>query len=493
MTARAPQTPAVEPEYRTHVVGNERLHCDICRTELYTKTDSLGRLQFICPKGCARPRGMTDGPQTNFRRQELVPAYLADVSLIPEGDRCTHCGGTGRMCARAPSEAMTTKVVVDRSSLLAALTRVARNASKRSPIPVLQHVRLDPVAANTVRLEATDLDHWVVTSASVQEASGDSVLIPAQRFLDVVNRVAPGSRVTLTAAKGRATITADSGRFELPTLEAHEWPAGQTHVPAMRSTVPSGELASAIASVETHVDRDQDGAEWGRCALLDIRPAGSWLVGANRHRLARSFLASLTAETPLQLVIPRPALTTLKTIFTSEETLHIEASTSALRVCGAVSEVTVRLSGDRYPPYEQLFASKVAVCIEVEPAVLRAAVDRVSLFTNDHSRVQFWLVDDGAEPLLRLEADSPDLGHGTDSVPVTIVERLESKPEAGRFGVNARYLADGLSALGSPARVRFKIAANDTAPILINDVDPNPCDVLVMPMRDLGAALPKRP
>ena len=115
------------------------------------------------------------------------------------------------------------KVICNRGALLEALTVTGNVVAARTPKPVLQCIKLS-AEKDALTLSATDLEVAIrYTDTQVQIEQGGEVLVPADKFRDIV-RESVDDTLNIEVSADMANIRGQDSHFKIYTQKASEFP-----------------------------------------------------------------------------------------------------------------------------------------------------------------------------------------------------------------------------------------------------------------------------
>src|SRR6478609_10843065 len=114
------------------------------------------------------------------------------------------------------------KVICNRGALLDALTVTGNVVAARTPKPVLQCVKLT-ASDDRLTLAGTDLEVAIrYTDSQVQIEQGGEVLVPADKFRDIV-RESVDDTLAIEVTGDTANIRGQDSHFKIFTQKASEF------------------------------------------------------------------------------------------------------------------------------------------------------------------------------------------------------------------------------------------------------------------------------
>ena len=146
------------------------------------------------------------------------------------------------------------KVTVLQENLLPKLSAVARVASAKSALPVLENVLLT-ADKGVLQLAATDLETGVRTAVGAKIERAGSTTVPARIFVSLIGNLPPG-KLVLEVEKDVLTVTAESVSSKINGLPSSEFPALTTEGKPL-ITLPAKEFKEAINQVSFAAAQDE--------------------------------------------------------------------------------------------------------------------------------------------------------------------------------------------------------------------------------------------
>ncbi len=380
--------------------------------------------------------------------------------------------------AQKMAEGFPIALTIERVVLLKSLARLQSIVEKRNTLPILSNIKLD-ARDGALTLTATDMDIVAAEKVSASIETEGSLTIPAQTLYDIVRKLPEGSQIAIKTNEASSQITVQSGsaKFNISYLPSDEFPIMSEGDLSHHFTLPADECLTlieksrfAMSTEETryylngvyfHSTQDDDGN------LLKS-------VATDGHRLARIEVAQPKgAEGMPGVIIPRKTVNELHKLLGEQGTdVEIALSESKIRFTSGNISILSKLVDGTFPDYVRVIPEGNNNILEIDPAVLTQAVDRVSTISTDKSRGIKFSLSSGT---LTLSAQSPESGSATETVSVNYdADDIE-------IGFNSRYMLEMLGQLdGETAQFRFSDA---NSPALVND--PNDVRVLyvIMPMR----------
>ena len=365
------------------------------------------------------------------------------------------------------------KFQIDREGLLAPLSHLIGVVEKRQIMPILSNV-LMRLSENVLELTATDTEVQLVARVPVLSGEDGAVTVPARKLLDIFRLLPDQSLVSLGVKGDRLLLNSGSSRFSLTTLPVESYPVFDMGQTDLEVTLPALTLRTALEKTLFAIAQ-QDVRYYLKGLLIDLEGVTLRTVASDGHRLAvfQETLADGFAANR-QIIVPRKGVLELYRLLgdaSEEVTLQISPNTLRANI-GSLSFSTKLIDG-RYPDYRRVLPQECATTIVVERDLLRSALGRVSLMTNEKQKSITLEAAAGNEMILTGQSAEQDDAE----------ERLQVTADgaAVSVGFNATYLIEAISHVsGSELRLSFTPQGNSC---LVEDPDDPRYRCVVMPMR----------
>ena len=394
------------------------------------------------------------------------------------------------------------KLICNQSDLNSNLSFVSRAVSSRPTHPILGNVLLvADEKLGRLRLTAFDLSLGIQTSFPADVQEGGSITLPAKLFGDIVSRLPDGNltlNVTDNASEGDeessdsesliATLTSQSGRFQIRGLSAEEFPSLPTVADGAPLMLPVAALNEGLRGALFAASTDET-----KQVLTGVHFKGTAdtleFAATDGHRLA-------LVETPTQVeaeegeeaiqgsnledfsvTIPAKALRELERMLATRQDSDLVSlfvdDTQAIFEFGDQRLTSRKLEG-AYPAYQQLIPRQFSRTVSMERKRLLSGLERVSVLSDQKNNlVKFSLNTEDSQILLSVEAQ--DLGNARESLPAEITGA------SGDIAFNVKYLMDGLKALpGGDIQMQLN---EGNQPVIFTPLGGAKMTYLVMPVQ----------
>ena len=364
------------------------------------------------------------------------------------------------------------RFTLQREAFLKPLAQVVNVVERRQTLPVLANF-LVQVQDSQLSLTGTDLEVEMVARTAVDDAQDGETTIPARKLFEIVRALPDGSRVTVSQTGEKVTVQAGRSRFTLATLPANDFPSVDEVEATERIGVPEAGLKELIERTAFAMAQ-QDVRYYLNGLLFDLRDSALRCVATDGHRLALCE-ANLDggAGSKRQIIVPRKGVQELQRLLEGgDRTLELELGRSHIRVKRDDVTFTSKLIDGKFPDYEAVIPIGADREVRIDREVLRAALQRASILSNEKYRGVRVEVSPGQ---LKISAHNPEQEEAQEEV------EADTHVDALAIGFNVNYLLDALGALRDEFVVLQLRDANSSA--LVRGADNQHARHVVMPLR----------
>jgi len=361
---------------------------------------------------------------------------------------------------------------LQREVLLKPLAQVVNVVERRQTLPVLANL-LVRVQGGQLSLTGTDLEVEMVSRTTVEDAQDGETTIPARKLFEIVRALPDGSKVTVSQTGDKVNVQAGRSRFSLASLPANDFPSVDEVEATERVSVPETALKELIERTAFAMAQ-QDVRYYLNGLLFDLRDDALRCVATDGHRLALCE-ANLDGGvgSKRQIIVPRKGVQELQRLLEGgDRTLELELGRSHIRVKRDDVTFTSKLIDGKFPDYEAVIPIGADREVRIDREVLRAALQRASILSNEKYRGVRVEVSPGQ---LKISAHNPEQEEAQEEV------EADTHVDALAIGFNVNYLLDALSALRDEFVVLQLRDANSSA--LVRGADNQHARHVVMPLR----------
>ncbi len=368
-------------------------------------------------------------------------------------------------------------LILERETLLAALSHIQSVVERKNTIPILANVKLDG-KDNKLFLTTTDME--VAITEQINAITNNDLLltVPAHMFFEIIRKMPNGAKIELSIDQdnnGRLNVRSGNANFALPFLPAENFPVIEYNKPEHNFRISASELSALINKTKFAVCNDID-----RYSLNGIyfHVKGSSLlsVATDGHRLAKMEITLPDgAQNIPGVILPKKTAHELSRLLSGFEG-EVEVSISRTKIHFSFGNIVFisKLIEGGYPGYESVIPEMDKNIMEVSLSELIEAVDRVSTVCTENSRSIRFSVSNSANNnlpnissfsgVLELDAANENKGSG--------VEILGADYEGTNIDLrfNSKYMIEILSLIEGGS-VQIVFSGDEGATVVLDPVN----------------------
>lgn len=363
------------------------------------------------------------------------------------------------------------KIVTSRESLLGPLTQAGSVVDRRQTLPILANILIQ-TQAGSLSITATDLEVELKTRADCRCSEEGSFTVPARKLLDICKALPEGAAIEISVDGEKAVLRSGKTRFTLGLLPAQDYPGIESAASTNQIEVSEGKLKKLLE--KTHFSMAQQDVRYYLNGLL-LEDDGKILraVATDGHRLAMSEIECSSGQENFQVILPRKAVLELvKLLADGDEVLKIEMSSNHIRFFKPNMVFTSKLVDGRFPDYQRVVPRDCDHHVQVARDVLRQALLRASILSNEKYRGIRVILKKG---MMELLAHNPEQEEAQDEI------EIEYQGEDLAIGFNVGYLLDVLGVIQEDCvEIELRDAGSSA---VIRGKEEQSSQYVVMPMR----------
>ncbi len=362
--------------------------------------------------------------------------------------------------------------IINREQLLVPLQQIVSIIEKRQTMPILSNI-LIVVNENHLVLTGTDLEIQLIANINLDSFETGEITIPARKFLDIIRLLPNEAEIKIELANGKIKVSSSRSRFSLSTLAADNYPEFSESEFENQFLINAGTLKKALDKT-VFCMANQDVRYYLNGLLLNISNSKLKLVASDGHRLSiyEDNIGSATGyET--RIILPRKGVVELSRLLDDEEAeLNVQFSDSNIKIYVKDLIFSAKLVDSKYPDFSKVFEQPFFNQIHVQKQILKEALTRVAILSNEKFKGVTFDVSNG---LLKLSSHNPE----HDEAEEELIIEYQGEPISIAF--NSQYLLDAVSNLDSELAV-LSIASNSSS-CFVEEPQQQVYRFIVMPMR----------
>lgn len=365
------------------------------------------------------------------------------------------------------------KFIVSSSYLLKQVSAINGVITTNPVVPILENFLFE-IKSGTLTITASDLQTSMITEIEVEAKEDGSIAIPARILMETLRNL-PEQPVTFSIDSDTYSIeiNSDNGRYKLSGENATDFPKIPTVSDGYSVNIASDVLSQAINNTIFATSNDElRPAMTG--VYVNLSETNTTFVATDSHRLIRYRRVDVAADQGHTMIIPRKALTLLKTTLPSENTnVNMEFNASNAFFNFNNIKMICRLIDERFPDYENVIPVDNNNTIGINKEELLSSLRRIAIYANKTTH-QVRLKVTGSE--LMISAEDLDFSNEAN-------ERLscEHDGEDIEIGFNAKFLIEMLNNLDTD-ELSLKLSAPNRAGIILPKEKDDNEDILMLVM-----------
>ncbi|UXP32522.1 DNA polymerase III subunit beta [Reichenbachiella agarivorans] len=365
------------------------------------------------------------------------------------------------------------KFIVSSSYLLKQLAAINGVITTNPVVPILENFLFE-IADGKLTITASDLQTSIITELEVEAKENGNIAVPSKILLETLRNL-PEQPVTFSIDENTYSIeiNSDNGRYKLSGENATDFPKVPTVSDGSAVNISSHVLGNAINNTILATSNDElRPAMTG--VYLNLSDTNTTFVATDGHRLIRYRRVDIASDAGASMIIPRKALTLLRTTLPSANTnVNVEYNVSNAFFKFDGIRMVCRLIDERFPDYENVIPSNNENAMTIDRLELLGSLKRIAIYANKTTH-QVRLKIAGSE----LVISSEDLDFSNEAN-----ERLSCDHDGGdiEIGFNGKFLIEMLANIDA-TQVTMKFSEPNKAGLIFPvDSDENE-DLLMLVM-----------
>lgn len=326
------------------------------------------------------------------------------------------------------------KFECEKSLLASAIEGVSRAITTRSAIPVLEGIYLKAEGFN-LTLTGYDMEMGITTTIECNVLVPGETVLEAKLLLSMVSRMPAGDvRIELTD-EGQAIISGGVAEFEIPALNASDYPSLPVTGADNTMTIPTSMMRELIEKTIYAVSQDdKKPAHTGE--LFVIEPGSLTIVALDGYRLA-IIQRDVECTRDIRIIIPAKTLQELLKIMGGpDDPVKIDANRRYVVFTTNGYTIMSRLIEGDFLNYESVIPKDKRTRVTVDCKTFINTIERASLIITE--RLKNPLRITFGEDKVTVRCQTP-LGKVVDEF-----APVEMTGDPVEIGFNNRYLLDAM-------------------------------------------------
>ena len=380
------------------------------------------------------------------------------------------------------------RLKIAKESLLNVLSHVVGAVERRHTLNILSNVKIQ-TTQQALTITGSDLEVELVASTTLADGAcieAGETTVPARKLVEICKSLPSAALIDLQITEDqRCILKSGNSRFVLGTLPAEDYPLLSTENSLGTQVQVTQRELKRLFEKTAFAMAVQDVRFYLTGTLLEIDQNQLRTVTTDGRRLALcEVLASSTATSSIQAIVPRKAVGELQrllsiedeqlTLLIGRELLNVTINTpSRDKEQGDITvRFTTKLIDGKFPDYRRVIPRGGDKHVLIAHDVFKQSLQRVAILSNEKLRGVFL---NFSQDTLQLRANNPEQDEASED----LVIQYQDAPLEMSF--NAQYILDVLSVLdGDDVRMSMT-EANQS--VLVQDPAHPDQTYVVMPMR----------
>ncbi|HBF12579.1 MAG TPA: DNA polymerase III subunit beta [Deltaproteobacteria bacterium] len=360
---------------------------------------------------------------------------------------------------------------ITRENFLEGLGKTQGVVEKKNTMPVLSNILLE-ADKKGLTISATDMEVALVFTSAAQVIQPGKITVSCRHIYDIVREINQPEVVVSLKQGNRLEVKAGTSVFNIPGLEANEFPA----IPTVEKTsveVSCDVFLNMIEKTSFCMSTDETRHNLAGIHLEKEKGGAIRMVATDGHRLSlvdQDFGSEGLDD--VNVIIPRKGIGELKKMVSQEGCFELAVDKRHLCARKGNETLYARLIDGEFPDYGRVIPNKTGSLVSIPRQDFIGALRRVSLLSNERSRGVVINLSPGH---LEVFINNPDLGEAREEF------KIDYKGEKLGIGFNARYFLDVLNAMKDDMVILG--VQNELAPCVIKSEKDHGFLSVIMPMR----------
>ena len=367
-------------------------------------------------------------------------------------------------------------ITLDKKLLIEPLKAVTGVSEQKHSMPVLGNV-LFKISDGELLMVCSDLE--VEVSARVNCGVNESIetTIPSKKLLEIVKALNDEEEIKFNIEDTKTTITSAKSKFVLATIPAKEFPYAEQKNEE-KQKVNIGALEQVISETSFSMAFN-DARHFLNGLFFEITDERITVVATDGHRLAMSAAPNSDKKgTTSTCIIPRKCIGELRRLlatFKDNKEMLTEVSINSKEITFNIDCFVIKskLIEGNYPDYKKVFPDALPNKLLVDKETLRAALQRMSILSNDQFKGVKLSV---SKEELKLSTNSTAQEEGEDII------GCNYNGDSIEIGFNLSYLLEVIDVVSSK-ELCLELKNSDSGCLISSGSETSANKYIIMPMR----------
>lgn len=326
------------------------------------------------------------------------------------------------------------KIKTSKEQLLYGIQTVQNTVSTRSTLPILSNILVE-TKAQTLRLNATDLDIGISCEIPVNIFEEGAITIPAKKFSDIVKELPAGDISITTKKNNQIDIEGENCRFKLIGLPKEEFPKFPEFKDSEVIQINQLVLKDMFRLTSFAVSHEESRYILNG-VLLEISDDVIRVVATDGRRLAKmENKITKNIKKDVHVIIPIKAVQEINRNLKEEGQLSLLIGVNQVLFDINGTLIATRIIEGEFPNYNQVIPEPINPKIKINTQGFLSAIRRANLLTTpDFQAIKFEVFKEK----LIISKTTPDVGESREEI------NIEYGGNELIVGFNPQFLIDVL-------------------------------------------------
>ncbi len=363
------------------------------------------------------------------------------------------------------------KTIVKGSELSAAVNKVSKAISTKSPNQLLEGIKLS-IKGDSLILTATDMEIAIEKTINAETYQEGDIVVPGRLFADFVKKLEGEDDIELFVGDdGRLKITYSASEGFIQCLSADSYPIIKKDINRNSFVINQKSFKDIINKTSFACSQDDSRPILKGC-LLELSGDTLTCVALDGFRLAVCKKSVREATNDIRAIVPSRALVEITRLLEKDDeyvTVVIQDNSLMINVDSTV--FLTRLLEGEYIDYKRIIPTEFVTVFRVNKNLLYSSIERASIVAKVMKNI---IKFDIKENYVDVSSDS-EMGN----VKENLIINLEGKDLLIAF--NSKYLMDALRVIDDEY-VNFNLNS-PIAPCVIKPYSDEEYLYLILPVR----------
>jgi len=367
-------------------------------------------------------------------------------------------------------------IALDKKLLIEPLRVVIGVSEQKHSQPVLGNV-LFKISEGELLMVCSDLEVEVSATIACGVNENLETTIPGRKLLEIVKALGDDEEIKFNIEDTKTTITSGKSKFVLATIPAKDFPYTQQKNEEKQKINISA--LDKIISETSFSMAFNDARHFLNGLFFEISDERITVVATDGHRLAMSTTNNTDKRgSTTTCIIPRKCIVELRRILSSfkgNKEMLTEVSIGSKEIIFNIGCFVIKskLIEGNYPDYNKVFPDSLPNKLLVDKETLRAALQRVSILTNDQFKGVKLLIDKAE---LKLTTNNPSQEEGEDII------SCNYGGDTVEIGFNLNYLLEVIDVVDSK-ELNLELNNANSGCLISSNSETSTNKYIIMPMR----------